>query len=340
MTRLLLNFAALALGAALAACGGGDDDTPTSTDTWAANCTGSPTATTDTAYLGVTPDGGFGTWHIDTTALTVDYDVNGEQGHASLDADAATCSYQSTDTGALRTALHDSGMAVGAAKLASGPTPAMLVAHPERSLAAIAGHYNVLRKMSVTPEASATAQFAGYGAFSIDTEGNWSFCPDSAFGPACTPLTGFLVAERDGSFSLVMVGQVHGRLIAKTEGGSRLMLLAINNPFDPSLKITGMWVGSSDDALGTAGADGRYLVNDSASGSAEVTLSAGSRDDGSHHDTLLPAMPQTGFFSVANAAPAEFGLVSSLGVIASAQPAADGSATMHFGVKGHRQPAP
>ena len=326
MSRTMLALIPLAV---LAACGGDGEPPGTSADlAWSTQCAASPETDASTTYLGVTPDGRVGTWHVDTRALVANYAVGDARGTTALRREAATCSYLGADTGALRTAFLANGLAVSAADVGGEVQPAILMTDPEPAPAAIAGAYKLVRFMRLT-QATGSQVLAGSGVFTIDAQGAWSLCLDAAPGPACTPETGIAAARSDGSFDVVMSGQVHARMMVKVSGDSRLLLMAIDNPFDPALTISGMWIGTPGDAPPAAG---RWLADDSDAGSHALALSAaGLATDGGAPAPLTLDVPQAGYLGFASAAGPGIGLVSRLGVIATATSTASG-ATIAFGV--------
>ena len=326
MSRTMLALIPLAV---LSACGGDGEPADTAPDiAWSSRCTDGPDVDAGTSYLGVMPDGRVGTWHVDTRTLAATYAIGEAHGTTALRRDAATCTYLGDNTGALRTAFLANGVAVSAADVGAGLQPAILMTDPEPAPAAIAGAYDLVRFMRLTQPSSGQV-LAGSGVFTIDAQGAWSLCLDAAPGPSCTPETGIAAARSDGSFDVVMSGQVHARMMVKVSGTSRLLLMAIDNPFDPALKISGMWIGTSRDA---APAAGRYVLNDTDLGSHDDALSpAGLAMDGGAPQALTADVPQAGYFAFASTAGQSFGLLSGLGVIATGT-STPGGGTIAFGV--------
>lgn len=323
----------------LAACGG--DGTPppappvaTAPDaTWTSRCGQSPQPAADAHYLGVTPDGAFGTWTFDTQALVSHYTVTDglgitTHGTSTLHRDAATCSYIAEGTGALRTAFLANGLAVSSAQGASAAVPAMLVTQPQASPAAVAGRYDLVRYMRVV-QPSGTLVLAGYGTFTIDAQGAWSLCLDSAPGASCTPEIGSSAVRSDGSFDIVMSGQVHAHMVVKDSGAAKLLLMAVANPFDPAQQISGMWIGRGEEASSVA--TGRYVVGDVGGATHVDALSAaGLAVDGAPAVATTGDSPLPGYFALAGGT--GIGFTSALGVIAIASPASANPGSIAFGV--------
>lgn len=350
------KVAVLAVALALTACGGGGGSSPdpagpaspgagtgsgtgTGTGTGIGGpvvaCAGSPVVASSTRYLGVMPSGQVGEFRFDTAARTSSYTVNGIRVDAALTRDDATCTYTGAATGSLPTAFVDSGLAVSAAAVGGSAVPALLVANPEASLAAVAGTYNVLRYERDLQGGESIR--SSYATLRVEVSGLWRMCPAMAFSSACQGPSGSLAANASGGFDVVVGGATLGRLLPKVTSGAMVFAAAIADTSDPAGAVTGMWIGASNEAFAAGTRDGVYVTSTTDRTSSLLTLS-GLTAQPQQRPTAVPILannPVQGVFAIVTGDPTnDVGLATDSGLYADVAQANDkASAFMRFGVK-------
>ena len=334
-TRLL----ALSLLFSLAACGGSggsDSPSPAPVPTPPAPvpapapsptaCTSSPVVTNATKYQGIIANGMTGQWQFDTASSTGSYTWTGGTTSETLTRDDATCSYTTNQTGTLRTAFLANGLGVTGIDVNGVQMPVVLVTAPESDLTKVAGTYNVVRY--TTEGATVTSDYA---TFNVDASGNWTTCVSAAYSSSCGGPAGTMSWNVGGWFDMSLNGTAIGRLYGKNSSSSKVVVVAVYNVISSSDVVGGMWVGVSNEAFVSGADDGSYIANSTDPSTDTVVISGLTGTVGTQSATLTPNSPVQGTFTVG--ASGDVGVLSSLGLYASAAQGSGSNAYFQVGVK-------
>ena len=332
-TKLLL----LSVLFSLAACGGNSTSSPAPAPAPApvpvpspapspTACTTSPVVTKATTYQGVIANGMTGQWQFDTSGSTGSYTWTGGVTSETLKRDDATCSYTTNQTGTLRTAFLANGLGVTGIDVNGVQMPVVLVTAPESDLSKVAGTYNVVR---YTTEAAVVT--SDYATFNVDTSGNWSTCVSAAYSSSCGGPSGTLSWNVGGWFDMSLNGTAVGRLYGKNSGSSKVVVVAIYNVISPSDVVGGMWVGVNNTPFVSGADDGTYISNSTDPSTDTVVIAGLTGTVGTQSATLTPNAPVQGTFTIG--ASGDVGVLSSLGLYASAEQGTGTNAYFQVGVK-------
>jgi len=260
--RVHLTSLIVALGALLAACGGGGS------------------SSTGTQYTSVAMAGELLSYTIDPVALTYSYTITESQfgltgktasGTLVRNADG---SYSPSGIPNARIVILPNGLLLGAMRERFGSAvvtvPIIGLSNPVGSVASLAATYNYMHRGCLSAVCATDT-----GTFAIAANSTWSSCPSRNLAAGVCPSggrTGTLVSLGNGLFQ-VMEGTANvGTAIGFSSAGQNVLLIDLKDLRAGGLGI-GLVVGSQQATLTPAQTDGTWIVGSSTGNWAVFTAS-------------------------------------------------------------------
>lgn len=284
--RIRVTGLLLAIGAALASCGGGDPP-------------GNPTA-----YTSVAMAGELLTYTVDPVKLTYSYTItesqfnlNGRTGSGTLVRNGDG-SFSPSGIPNARIVILPNGLLLGAIRENFGggviTVPIIGLSSPVSTLGALAATYNYMHRGCLGALCATDT-----GTFVIAGNGTWSSCPGANLGAGNCPAngrSGTLVSRGNGLWQVMEGTTDVGTAIGFNSAGQNVLVIDLKDGRTGGLGI-GLVVGAQQTTMTPTQTDGVWIAGTSNGHWAVFTASGNSIDLVNFDGVAVPPGTLTGTFS-------------------------------------------